>query len=43
MGLYYKPGTIIDVPWVAKYFHSDPVIVFIAADSKKREQGEYIK
>ncbi|KAK2169433.1 hypothetical protein LSH36_10g12015 [Paralvinella palmiformis] len=40
MGLYYKPGTIIDVPWVAKYFHSDPVIVFIAADSKKREQED---
>ena len=41
-GLYYEQGVEIDVPWVAKYFRSDPVIVFIAADSKKRGQGEYL-
>ena len=40
MGLYYEPGTQIDVPWVAKYFGSDPIIVFIAVDNKKRGQGE---
>ena len=41
LGLFYKPGTVIDVPWCASYIEDDPVIRFVAIDSKKRDLGEY--
>lgn len=40
LGLFYKPGTKIDVPWCAKYVNGDPVIRFVAIDSKKRDITE---
>ena len=40
LGVFYPPGTSIDVPWCAKYVTDDPVIRFIAIDSKKRDQGK---
>ncbi len=39
MGLFYKPGTVLDIPWKAKYFYDDPCIRFVALDNKKRGIG----
>ncbi len=40
MGLFYKPGTVLDIPWKAKYFYDDPCIRFVALDNKKRGIGK---
>ena len=40
MGLFYEPGTEMDVPWTAKYILDDPCVRFVAIDSKKRGLGE---
>ncbi|KAI0233719.1 Renalase [Lamellibrachia satsuma] len=37
LGLFYEPGTEIDVPWTVKYIFDDPCIRFVAIDSKKRD------
>lgn len=36
LGLFYKAGARIDVPWAAKYVSDNPCIRFIAIDDKKR-------
>merc|ERR1711976_72429 len=36
LGLFFDPGTKIDVPWCVKYIKDDPVIRFVAVDDKKR-------
>ncbi|XP_071952801.1 renalase-like [Antedon mediterranea] len=38
LGLYYPPGTKIDVEWAGKYTYDDPCIRWICIDNKKREQ-----
>lgn len=37
LGLFYKAGVRIDVPWAAKYFSNNPCICFIAIDDKKAQ------
>ncbi|KAF7705212.1 renalase isoform X1 [Silurus meridionalis] len=36
LGLFYKAGVQISVPWVAKYVSNNPCIRYIATDDKKR-------
>ncbi|XP_077867677.1 renalase-like [Saccoglossus kowalevskii] len=36
LGLYFKPGSNIDVPWCGKYEYKDPCIRWMAVDAKKR-------
>ncbi|XP_051959261.1 renalase-like isoform X2 [Xyrauchen texanus] len=36
LGLFYKAGVRIDVPWAAQYVFNNPCIRFIAIDDKKR-------
>ncbi|XP_053495434.1 renalase isoform X2 [Ictalurus furcatus] len=36
LGLFYKAGVQINVPWVAKYVSNNPCIRYIATDDKKR-------
>ncbi|KAI5627249.1 renalase isoform X1 [Silurus asotus] len=36
LGLFYKAGVQIRVPWVAKYVSNNPCIRYIATDDKKR-------
>lgn len=36
VGLFYKPGTILDIPWSAKYITDNPCIRFVSVDNKKR-------
>ncbi|XP_058262596.1 renalase [Hemibagrus wyckioides] len=36
LGLFYKAGVQIGVPWVAKYVSNNPCIRYIATDDKKR-------
>ncbi|XP_070544414.1 renalase-like [Ptychodera flava] len=36
LGLYFKPGTKFNVPWVGKYEYSDPCIRWISLDASKR-------
>ncbi|XP_022112095.1 renalase-like [Acanthaster planci] len=36
LGLFYKPGTALDLPWCARYVQGDPCIRWISADVKKR-------
>ena len=40
MGLFYKPGTKIDVPWCAKYIDNDDCVRFVSIDSRKRGLSE---
>ncbi|XP_028651262.1 renalase isoform X2 [Erpetoichthys calabaricus] len=36
LGLFYKAGVQIDVPWAVKYITNNPCIRFISIDNKKR-------
>ncbi|XP_068957884.1 renalase isoform X2 [Petaurus breviceps papuanus] len=36
LGLFYKAGTRIDVPWAARYIPNNPYICFISIDNRKR-------
>ncbi|KAJ8284835.1 hypothetical protein COCON_G00036850 [Conger conger] len=36
LGLFYKAGAQIDVPWAAKYIADNPCIRFVSIDDKKR-------
>ncbi|KAM6184821.1 renalase [Rhynchocyon petersi] len=36
LGLFYEPGSKIDVPWAGQYITSNPCIRFISIDNKKR-------
>lgn len=36
LGVFYPPGTQINIPWCAKYYPKDPVIAFISVDNRKR-------
>ena len=42
LGLFYEPGTEVDVPWTVKYIFDDPCIRFVAIDSKKRDLCEIL-
>ncbi|TSK14633.1 Renalase [Bagarius yarrelli] len=41
LGLFYKAGMQIDVPWVAKYVSNNPCIRYIARDDKKRNLDKF--
>ncbi|XP_070544410.1 renalase-like isoform X2 [Ptychodera flava] len=36
LGLYFKPGTKFNVPWVGKYENSNPCVRWISLDASKR-------
>ncbi|XP_038060031.1 renalase-like isoform X2 [Patiria miniata] len=36
LGLFFKQGTTLDVPWCARYVQGDPCVRWISADAKKR-------
>ncbi|MCI4384175.1 hypothetical protein PGIGA_G00035880 [Pangasianodon gigas] len=40
LGLFYKAGVQINVPWVAKYVSNNPCIRYIATDDKKHNLEE---
>ncbi len=39
LGMFYKRGTQIDVPWAARYIFDDPCVRFVSVDNKKRARG----
>lgn len=40
LGVFYPPGTNLDLPWMAKYVYNHPCIRYICADSVKRAADE---
>ena len=40
LGLYYKPGAEIDVPWRTKGFLNDPCLRLVSIDNRKRGIGK---
>ncbi|CAH1795511.1 unnamed protein product [Owenia fusiformis] len=36
LGLFYPPGTELNLPFICKYFYEDPCIRFVSIDNKKR-------
>ncbi|XP_076856343.1 renalase isoform X2 [Brachyhypopomus gauderio] len=40
LGLFYKAGVRITIPWAAKYVSDNPRIRYIAIDDKKRNLGD---
>lgn len=40
LGLFYPPGTSIDLPYVGKYVEGNPCVRWVSVDNKKRGQDE---
>ncbi|GAB1610008.1 renalase-like isoform X1 [Argonauta hians] len=36
LGMYYPPGTSLDIPWTAKYINGHPCVRYVCVDSRKR-------
>ncbi|XP_045214188.2 renalase-like isoform X2 [Mercenaria mercenaria] len=36
VGLFYEPGTKLDIPWAAKYITDNPCIRYVSVDNRKR-------
>ena len=39
LGMFYKPGTDINLPWRTKDFLEDPCLRLVSVDNKKRYVG----
>lgn len=42
LGLFYEPGTHLNLPFKASYLNDDPVFRYIAVDNEKRNRRKLI-
>lgn len=38
VGLFFPPGTCLDVPWSAKYIYDNPCVRYVSVDNRKRNK-----
>jgi renalase len=42
VGLFYEPGTKLDIPWSAKYVTDNQCIRYISVDDRKRGKSKIL-